>query len=398
MERKILYLKVPAFPVAVERLLDPSLRGRPLAICAAGPGANPLQALSGEARREGLFRGMPRRQALSVFPGLRILPPDPARYQRTAAALFRLLAGHSPLVEPARPGSFFLDLSGTRRLAGPARDQAWTIRREIREGLELTACLGMATSKLMSRVAVKAAPSEGLCDVFPGGERQFLEPLDVTVLPAARPASTAERLRELNIRKGKHLLGVPMPALRLAFGRDGLTLFRQVRGLDASPVRTPSRVPRVTEEETLPEESNEDGVLLLVLRGLSEEAGRRLRSMRAETGRVEVEVLYADGMPARRTARIRPPSRLDLPLYRAARDLLEQTVRRRVRLSRITLHCLELRLDPGQGELFPPEVLFPAADLSRQSLQQAMDVIRNRFGTEAIRWGHTKRRRSNSRP
>jgi len=391
MDREILYLKVPAFPVAVARLLDPRLRGRPLAVCTAGPGANPLQAVSEEARAEGLVPGMPRRQALALCPALRTLPPDPVRTRQAAAALFRLLSEHAPLVEPARPGSLFLDLSGTRRLAGPARDLAWRFRGEIRKRLDLTTVrLGLATNKLVSRVAVKTAPREGLCDVFPGGEGPFLEPLDVTVLPAARPLPTARRLQELNIRKGKHLLGIPLPALRLAFGRDGLTLFRQVRGLDASPVRPPSRLPRVLEEETLPEEGNEDGVLRLVLRGLAEQAGRKLRSMRAGTGRLEMDVLYADGTAARRTARIRPPARLDDTLYRNALELLEQTVRRRVRLSRITLHCVELRADPGQGALFPPEALFPAADLSRRALQQAVDHIRDRFGTEAIRWGVTR--------
>jgi DNA polymerase IV len=386
MERKILYLKVPSFPVAVERLRDPSLRGFPLAVCGAGPGPNPLQTVSREARREGLCRGMPRQQALSLCPGLRLLPPDPALYQRTADSLFRLLSGHSPLVEPARPGSLFLDLSGTRRLFGPARDLAWKIRREIRGRLELTVCLGMATNKLMSRIAVKAAPAEGLCDVFPGGEQPFLEPLAISVLPAARPLWTAEQLRELNIERVKHLVPVPMPALRLAFGRTGLSLFRQARGLDASPVRTPSRAPRVTEEETLTEESNEDTVILLALRGLAEEAGNRLRSMQADTGRVEVEIQYADGIQARRTARIRPAAHRDLALFLAARELLEQAAQRRVRLRRITLHCLDLRVGSGQGELFPAAEFLPPAELRREALQQAVDGIRQRFGKEAVRW------------
>lgn len=387
MEREILYLKVPGFPVAVERLRDPSLWGKPLAVCTGGPGANPLLAVSREARDEGLFRGMPRRDAIRICPGLRLLPPDPARYREASTALFRLLAGRAPLVEPARPGSLFLDLSGTRRLLGPTRDQAWSIRQEIRTRLQLTACLGMATSKLVSRVAVKAAPGEGLCDVFPGGEEHFLAPMDVGVLPAARPAATAGRLRELNIRKVKHLLPVPMAALRLAFGRQALPLFHQVRGLDDSPVRPPSGAPCVVEEETLAEESNEDSELFLVVRGLAEQAGSRLRAMRAETGRLELEIQYADGVTARRTARIHPPCHLDRTLFHSARALLEQAAGRRVRLRRVALHCLDLRLGALQEDLFPPEVLFSEAALRREALQQALDRIRHRFGREALRWG-----------
>jgi len=387
MERDVLYLKIPDFPVAVERLRDASLRGRPVAVCAAGPGPGRLQAISAEAREAGLFRGMPRQQARRSCPGLRILPPDPALYQRAGASLFRLLSDRAPLVEPARPGALYLDLSGTRRLFGPARDRAWQIRKEVRERLGLSACLGMASNKLMSRIAVKAAPSSVLCDVFPGGERHFLEPLEVRVLPSARPDPAAERLRELNIERVTHLLAVPLPALRLAFGRSGPALFRQARGLDASPVRPPPRTLRITEEETLPGESNEDALVLFVLQGLAEEAGRRLRLLQAAAGRMEVEARYADGATARRAGRMHPPACLDRDLFHTAQDLLEQAVRRRVRLRGIALHCLEIRGPSGPGGLFPEEDLLSPADRNRRALQQAVDSIRGRFGNEAVRWG-----------
>jgi len=387
MEREILFLKVPSFPVTLEKLRDPSLGGKPVAICAPGSGRNLLLGVSAEARKEGLSKGMLRQQALRACPGLRLLPPDPELYRKAAGSLFCFLSNHSPLVEPIRPGSLFLDLSGTGRLFGPARDLAGTIRKELRQRFALAVGLGLATSKLVSRIAVKAAPGSDLCDVFPGGERHFLEPLDVDVLPAVRPVPTAQRLRELNIEKVGDLVAVPMPALRIAFGQAGLALFRQARALDASPVRAPSRRPRVTAEETLPEESNEDVFLFSVLQGLAEDAGNRLRTMKTEAGRIELEAQYADGVTACRASRIRPPALLDRSLFRAARNLLEQTVQRRVRLRRITLHCLELIPLSGQVELFPEEALFPPAVLRQKALQESLDKIRSRFGKGAIRWG-----------
>lgn len=386
MEREILYLKVPSFPIAVERLRDPSLGERPLVICAAGSGRSLLQAVSAEARSEGLFKGMPRHEALRVCPGLKLLPPDPHLYRRAAGSLFQLLTAHSPLVEPARPGSLFLDLSGTRRLFGPARDLAWKLRKEIRRRLGLEVRLGMAANKLMSRIAVRVLPETGLCDVFPGGEKHFLEPQEVSVLPAARAAVQAERLRDLNIEKVTHLVHVPLAALRLAFGRTGLPLFRQARGLDASPVRAPSRIPRVTEEETLPEESNEDAFLLSVLQGLAEEAGERLRGMKVTAGRMELEIQYADAVLSRRCCGLSPPAELDRPLFQAANRLLIQAAQRRVRIRRIALHCTQLAHLSGQMELFSWET--PSSFSRRQgALQQALDEIRGRFGKGAIRRG-----------
>ena len=234
MEREILYLKVPSFPVAVEQLRDASLRGRPVAICTTGPGRALLQAVSPEARREGLYKGMLQQEALRSCPDLRLLPPNPELYLRITRLLFGLLAAYTPLVEPTQPGSLFLDLSGTRRLFGPARDLAWKVRKEIRERVGLEPRLGLAANKLLSCIATKVTPESSLCDVFPGGERHFLEPLNVTVLPALRTPTSTERVRELNIEKVSHLLPIQLPALQLAFGRNGLALYRQARGLDVS--------------------------------------------------------------------------------------------------------------------------------------------------------------------
>jgi DNA polymerase-4 len=238
----------------------------------------------------------------------------------------------------------------------------------------------------MSRIAVRVIPENGLCDVFPGGERHFLEPLVVSVLPAARSPEPAERLVELNIERVAHLLPIPLSALQLAFGRSSLALFRQARGLDAAPVRLPSRVPRVTEEETLPEETNEDALLLAAVQGLAEAAGERLRRMKATAGRMEMEVQYADAVLAQRGRRLDPPANLDLSLFQAARLLLEQTAGRRVRLRRITIQCTEIATLPEQLELFPDAALSGKA-MREAALQHALDSIRGRFGREAIR-GH----------
>ena len=447
MEREILFLKIPCFPIALERARDPSLRSRPVAVCQAGTGGQGLlQAVSAEARQEGLFKGMPRRQALERCPGLKIVRPDPALYQRAANALFGLLSSYSPLVEPTRPGALFLDLSGTRRLFGPARDLAWKIRGEVLKRLDMDPHLGIATNKLLSRIAAKVLAASGLCDVFPGGESHFLGPLEVGFLPAARPPERAERLRELNIRRVEDLLAVPLPALEVAFGSASvsLSLYRQARGLDASPVRPPRQAPRVTEEETLVEESNEDAFLLAALQGLAEGAGRRLRQAGVLARRMELEVQYGDDVIAAGSTRLTPPADLDARLAEAARGLFERVVRRRVRLRRIALHCTDLVPVPRQLSLFGPEELAggcghegpwpsigvspggtrsvasvfralrfvpyggrkrgghdgawpsilegrapsrPGEALRQRALQEALDQIRDRFGKGAIRRG-----------
>jgi DNA polymerase-4 len=329
---------------------------------------------------------MLRQEALRSCPELRLLPPNPEPCLRITRLLFGLLAAYTPLVEPTRPGSLFLDLSGTRRLFGPARDLAWKVRKEIRERVGLEPRLGLAANKLLSRIATRVIPENSLCDVFPGGERHFLEPLDVTVLPAVRAPICTERTRELNIEKVSQLLPIQLPALQFAFGRHSLAIYRQARGLDVSPVRPPSRSPRITEEETLPEESNEDAFLLSVLQGLAEKAGRRLRHMKALAGRMELEIQYADAVLAQRVCRLQPPSHLDSPLFESARRLLGLAAQRRVRIRRITIHCTRIEIEPLQPTLFPDDLLFSLA-WRQEALQHALDEIRERFGRQAIHQG-----------
>jgi len=314
------------------------------------------------------------------------LPPNPELCVRITRLLFGLLAAYTPLVEPTRPGSLFLDLSGTRRLFGPARDLAAKVRKEIRDRVGLEPRLGLAANKLLSRIATKVIPESSLCDVFPGGERHFLEPLDITVLPAVRAPACTERVQELNIERVSHLLPIELPALQLAFGRYSLALYRQARGLDVSPVRPPSRSPRITEEETLPEETNEDALLLAVLQGLAEEAGRRLRDMKAFAGRLELEIQYADTVLAQRACRLQPPTHLDTSLFQGACRLLELAAQRRVRIRRLTIHCSQIQIQSLQPTLFPEDLLFSLA-WRQEALQHALDEIRERFGKEAIQKG-----------
>ena len=169
------------------------------------------------------------------------------------------------------------------------------------------------------------------------------------------------------------------------------------------------QTPRITEEETLPEESNEDALLLSALRGLAEAAGRRLRGMEALAGRMELEVQYGDTVIERRSSRLEPRTDLDVCLFLAASRLFERAAaQRRVRIRRVALHLLQIDPLPRQLSLFSEESFFfreaignatsalpgshkglslPGQERALRNLQQALDEIRSRFGKEAIRRG-----------
>ena len=386
MDRSVLHVDIAAFPVAVERVIDRGLRGRPVVVVVPPGSARALVlVVSQEAAREGVRAGMPLPVALRCCPGAMVLHPNEALYRRATGAVLALLGGYSPLVEPAALGQTFLDLTGTSRLFGAAQDAAARIRREIETRLRLRPTVGLATSKLVSRVAARVIRPDGLCDVFPGSEAPFLAPLPVGLLPGAR-GETRERLLDLNVGRVADLLRFSQAQLLVAFGAQGGRLRCQALGIDASPVRPPEAATAVVVEETLAEDSNEERALLRALFGLCERAGARLRRLEARAGRLRVTLRHSDDVVEHREERLALPVAADLLLFAQARAICERARARRVRVRWIELRCLEVAGAPRQLTLFGPEAFDERASDggAADSLADAVDRIRGRFGGRAI--------------
>src|SRR5262245_40313163 len=238
MDRAILHLDIPAFPVAVERVVSPRLRERPVVVAPSSSTRASILVSSLEARRAGVFRGMPLARASRICRDLIVLPPNEPLYRRASDAILKILNGYSPLLEPAGGGHVFLDMTGTTRLFGRAVDSADRIQREVRQRLRLAATLGVASNKLVSRAAARVIRPGRLYDVFPGSEAPFLAPLDVDLLPGV-DLPAREILSEVNIGRVRDLAALDIPHLRLLVGQRAWRLYREARGVDPSPVRPP---------------------------------------------------------------------------------------------------------------------------------------------------------------
>src|SRR3954451_3569466 len=154
--RSVLFIDPPAFCTTLEGLVVPALSSRPLAIAPPAADRATLLALSAEARRAGLVRGMSVRKAQRLCPDLVLLPPNPRLYARASRALHEILRVYAPAIEPRGYGHGFLDLTGTGRLFGPPQDVAARISREVGDQLRLAVSVGIATNKLVSQAAIRA--------------------------------------------------------------------------------------------------------------------------------------------------------------------------------------------------------------------------------------------------
>jgi DNA polymerase-4 len=397
MDRHILHLRVPAFPVAVYQVKDPSLRDRPV-IVSAGRGPRALvMAASDRAVQEGVRGGMTLPEAMRRCRTARVLPPDPVLFDRADRALAELMSRFSPLVEPWRGGRLFVDLTGTSRLFGPAVDTARRIQNEVARALRLGPNAGLGANKLVSGVAARVPAPVSLIDVAAGREADFLSPLAVRHLPAVNPDVEGRLLDELNIRKVRDLACVDLPHLHAAFGDRGASLYRQARGIDASPVRPPERAPVAEADVTLAEDSNDDAVLLAHALGLVERCGARLRSLRLAAGRMHLTLRYSDGVLAARQAALSPPVSGDLTLFDRLRALFEVAAARRGRIRYMRVRLDRLIPAPAQRCLFDAREMsaarasgpaFGGAPPARETeLVSALDRLRARFGGRAIGFG-----------
>ena len=378
MEREIIHVDVAAFAVAVEQVVHPELRHRPVVVAPVGPARAFVMALSREAWQSGVRKGMVLGKAIRYCRGVTVLPPNEPLYERASSAISRVLQRFSPTLEPAGYGHTFLDLTGTGRLFGPPRDVAWRARNDIRRELRLETSVGLASNKMVSRIASVVMKPTGFHEVLPGDEPSFLAPLPVDLLPGVGP-KTHQQLEELNIRIIRDIVAVEAVHLALAFGRLGFLLRQRALGIDDTPVHPALRTPAVELERSLPEDSNDFAVLRDSVLLMCESAGERLRSEKQRAGSLELRIRYSDYREGSGRMALVPPSQSTAVLAESARKLLEKCLTRRTRVRSLRLRLGDLSRGAVQLELFAKQ-----ADQRQARLDSAIDALRTRFGPAVL--------------
>ncbi len=419
----ILHVAIDSFAIQAERLRCPKLNGRPLALAPSDSPRPRVVSASREARAAGIVPGTPLVVARKLCRDLIALPPDRDLYAGLSDSIRAQLSPFAPFAEeeraPAGPhGSFALNLTGVARTHVGARDRAIEAGRDVERAFRLHPTLGIAATRLVSRVAATVlAPDGNLLDVAPGSEAAFLAPLAVRVLPSSRERTTGERLDLLNARLVRDVQAWSPEQLRAAFaGPVAAALWREARGMDGAP-RWAAAPPRVAiAEETLAQETNDRRILAARLERLVVEVGTGLRLRGATADALALSILYADTREGRARQTLAPASARETALHDAALSLLDRAVTRRVRVNRLRLEACESPPRASQLSLWDnvereprdmPEgtvsfasrvpdgmslgslPMFSQADrgvaLGRGvALERALDRVRNRFGTEAL--------------
>ena len=392
MERQIACLYIPSFEIALARAQNAALRNRPVAVAPVHTSRALIREVSPEASAEGLQPGMSVELARMMCPALRIVPPDSSRVEAAHRELEQRVFSCAPAWESIRPGSLFLDFTGTTRLFGPPIDTATRIGRELTRHQGWESVIGLAGSKLVSQLAAATMkrPPQVLW-IHPGSEPPFLAPLPIMLLPGLSRSSTSlivQRLEDLNLRTLGAIASVSLAQLETVFGTSATLLQNWALGIDPSPVHPPAAQPMI--ERTLPLDPDEvdDPLLLGRLYGLLEALCATLRQQQRVCRRLRLFLRHSDHVERMAHERLPHGTCWETDLQPVLTRLFYRCLRRRVRVTRLTLQIDRLESPAEQLSLFDEATSVQPAS---HRVSAALDAIRAKFGEHALCWGNTLR-------
>lgn len=373
---RIVHLDMDAFFVEVERRRRPGLRDRPVLVGGLG-NRSVVASASYEARARGVRSGMPMAHARRLIPGAQVVPPDHDAYRDVSTQVFEILEHFTPRTEPVSVDEAFLDIGGLRLHHATPLDAAGAMRAAVREATGLPSSAGIATTKLVAKMASRDAKPDGMRLVSAGTELDYLHPQHVRALWGVGEATHA-RLEELGITTIGDLAAFPQPTLVRRLGESlGEHLWQLANGVDARPVQADGAARSISVEETFETDLTERAPMERVLLAQADRLATRLRRAGVVAHTVALKARYPDFSTVTRSHTFQRPLLTSEELFEAARMLLDRTdaAVRGVRLLGIGGDGLAASDAPRQLDLDPG----PWEDIDR-----AVDRIRRRFGSESV--------------
>ncbi|HZZ87089.1 MAG TPA: DNA polymerase IV [Caulobacteraceae bacterium] len=388
MDATILHADLDAFYASVEQLLQPGLRGRPVAV-----GGGVVLAASYEARAFGVRSGMPGRRARELCPDLVFTGGHFSEYQRLGDAAIAVLADYTPDIERISIDEAFADVAASRRLFGAPAAIARQVRARVRAELGLPISIGIARTKHLAKIASQVAKPDGLVLVDPAAELAFLHDLPVGLMWGVGPA-TRVRLADAGIETiGQLAQSAPGQVERLLGRAAGRKLRALAWNSDPRVIQRERRAHSAGAQSALGRQPATERVYRPVLQHLADRIARRLRAKDRPCRTVTVRVRFADLRSVTRALTLPAPISATTALMEIAVDLVRGVLAEypdERTISLLAISGSNLGEDP-----FPQlELPFRLADdgrrpgtrkgLARLRADRAMDLIRERFGSEAV--------------
>ena len=386
LQSSILHLDMDAFFVSVELLARPELRGKPVVVGGRPDQRGVVSAASYEARKYGIHSAMPLRTAGKLCPHAVFLDGHHEKYAEWSDRVAAILARFSPIVEMVSIDEAYLDLAGTERLHGPPLAAADKLLRTVTRETALPCSGGLATTRLVAKVASDQAKPRGLVWVAPGMEARFLAPLPIRKIPGIGEV-TERALRSLGIETVEQLANHSQENLEKVFGQWGTALHRKARGGDAYEFLIDAEPKSISHNHTFAEDIADTAEMETMLSHLSQKTCKRLREAGLYTRTLTLTIRYAGFQTYTRSKTLTEPVHLDADIYCIFLDLFRanRDPKRKVRLLGTALS----QFTHGSGQL---DLLDAGRREKLDKLTKATDSLRDRFGFASVQFGASLRR------
>jgi DNA polymerase-4 len=365
----IAHFDLDAFFVSVERILDPSLVGKAL-ILGGSRERGVVSTCSYEARKFGVRSAMPMARAIALCPHAIVMKGTRGQYSKYSQWVTDIIAAKAPVFEKASIDEFYIDLTGMDRFFEPLQ---WTInlRQEIMETTGLPISFGLASGKMVAKMATNAAKPNGYLQVLPGLEQEFLGPLPVSEIPGVGE-HMLKNLNALGIIKISDLAAFPVQLLEKHFGKYGGMLAQKATGAYTGTIHTTHESKSISTEHTFFENTADQDYLQAELLRMTEKLGFELREDQKMTRCVAVKIRYPDFSTHTKQVAIQSTS-YDDEIIRIVRDLFRQLYDGKQQVRLIGVRFSDLTAASVQTDIFENRV-------KKANLYAAIDGVKNRFG------------------
>jgi DNA polymerase-4 len=386
LQSSILHVDMDAFFVSVELLERPELCGKPVVVGGRPDQRGVVSAASYEARKYGIHSAMPLRTASRLCPHAMFLDGHHEKYSEWSDRVASILVKFSPAVEMVSIDEAYLDLAGTERLLGPPFAAADKLLRTITTTTGLPCSGGLATTRLVAKVASDQAKPRGLVWVAPGMEARFLAPLPIRKIPGIGEV-TARALRALGIETVEQLAAYQQDKLEKVFGQWGIALYRKARGGDAYEFLIDAEPKSISHNHTFGEDTSDVPEMESLLSHLSQKVCKRLREAGLSARTLTLTIRYKGFQTYTRSKTLPEPVHLDADIFAIFLDLFRKhrDPKRRVRLLGVALS----ELTHGAEQL---DLLDPRRREKLDKLTAAADRLRDKFGFNSVKFGGSLRR------
>jgi len=383
MARRIMHIDLDAFIVSVEQALKPELKGKAVVVGGKPDRRGVVASASYEARAFGLHAGMPLFTARRLCPQAIFIEGSFTKYREASQRFMAILADFSPYLEPMSLDEAYLDVTGFEPIHGSIYQMAINIKRRIEDELSLSASAGIASSKVVAKIAAEQCKPDGLLEIANGEEHSFLAPLPIAKLPGIGK-KTEGILNGLGVNTIGQLANMPLSTLKGKFGVLGELLHRHANGIDDRQVEPPAAAKSISRETTFGQDTREHSLLKATLGYLSERVGAELRQKGRQAGCVTLKLRYADFSTITRRHPLTKATDADQTIFNTRLKLLTRALSQEKQLVRL--------IGIGVSNLTEPGRQLDMLDSSAhrlEKLNKAIDRIRKKYGFTAIQTGRT---------